>query len=183
MKRPEVVTGIALDAEEIHARIERLARDVVKTYRAGSRVLMVVILEGARQFARDLTYELLKYTSARFEIGYITARSYHGGRKSGGKVEVDDATLGDVAGREILLVDDVYDSGLTLRAVTEHLLSRGARKVKTCVFLEKRRAHEAPAAIDHLGATVEDRFLIGYGLDLGGAYRDLPYVAYADERC
>ena len=180
MKRPDIVTEVAIDEGGIRRCISRLAREIVADYPLGSKVLAVVVLEGARRFAEDLLREFLAHTSARFELAHISARSYHGGRESSGTVEIDASRAPEVAGRDVLVIDDVYDTGRTLAAVTRHIRSRGARCVKTCVLLEKLKTHVEPVALDFLGAKVFDRYLVGYGLDHGGLYRDLPYVGYAD---
>jgi hypoxanthine phosphoribosyltransferase len=95
-------------------------------------------------------------------------------------VEIEHDENLPVDGRDVLIVDDVYDTGRTLKAVTEHLRARGACEIRTCVLLEKDKEHEVTIDIDFLGTMVDDRSLVGYGLDLDGEFRDLPYVGYAD---
>lgn len=180
MNRPDIITEIAVDEGAIGRCVKRVAREVVADYPVGSTVLAVVVLEGARRFAEDLLRALLAHTSARFELAYVSAQSYHGGRESSGSVEIDASRAPEVSGRDVLVIDDVYDTGRTLSAVTRCLRSRGARSVKTCVLLEKQKPHAAPVTLDFLGAKVFDRYLVGYGLDHEGSYRDLPYVGYAD---
>ena len=180
MDKPEVVTGIALDPDEIGKCVERLSHEIIATYRAGVPVLIVAVLEGARTFVNDLLVHMLGYTSARFELVHIKAQSYHGGRESQGKVEIEDIDKVPAEGRDILIADDIYDTGRTLGAVKDYLLERGAKSVKTCILLEKKKEHEVKVDVDFLGSCIEDRFVVGYGLDLDGKYRDLPYVGYAD---
>jgi len=180
MERPDIITEIAIDEGGIRRCIRRLAREIVTDYPVGSKVLALVVLEGARRFAEDLLREFLAHTSARFELAYMSARSYHGGRESSGSVEIEAARIPDVRGRHVLVIDDVYDTGRTLEAVTRRLRSRGAQSVKTCVLLEKRKTHDEQVKLDFLGAKVFDRYLVGYGLDHEGRYRDLAYVGYAD---
>jgi hypoxanthine phosphoribosyltransferase len=180
MDRPDIITEIAVDEAAIARCVKRLAREIVAEYPVASRVLAVVVLEGARRFSEDLLRAFLAHTSARFELAHVSARSYHGGRTSSGKVEIEHSRVPDVAGRDVLVIDDIYDTGRTLSAVTGCLWSRGARNVKTCVLLEKRKAHDTPVTLDFLGTKVFDRYLVGYGLDHEGRLRDLPYVGYAD---
>ena len=180
MDRPDIITEIAVDEGAIRSCVKRLAREIVAEYPVASRVLAVVVLEGARRFGDDLLRAFLAHTSARFELAHVSARSYHGGCTSSGEVEIEHSRVPDVAGRDVLVIDDVYDTGRTLAAVMECLRSRGARSVKTCVLLEKRKAHAEPVTLDFLGAKVFDRYLVGYGLDHEGRLRDLPYVGYAD---
>jgi hypoxanthine phosphoribosyltransferase len=180
MERPDIITEVAIDEGAIRSCVKRLAREIVADYPAGSTVLAVVVLEGARRFAEDLLREFLAHTSARFELAYISAQSYHGGRTSSGSVEIDESSMPEVADREVLVLDDVYDTGRTLAAVTQCLRSRGARSVKTCVLLEKQKPHAEAVTLDFLGVKVFDRYLVGYGLDHEGRYRDLAYVGYAE---
>ncbi len=180
MERPDIITEIAVDEGGIRSCVKRLAREIVAEYPAGSKVLAVVVLEGARRFAEDLLREFLAHTSARFELAYVSAQSYYGGRESSGSVEIDESRAPKVSGREVLVIDDVYDTGRTLSAVTRCLRSRGARSVKTCVLLEKQKPHIKPVKIDFLGTKVFDRYMVGYGLDHEGCYRDLAYVGYAE---
>jgi len=180
MDRPDIITEIAVDEGAIGRCVRRLAREIVADYPVGSRVLAVVVLEGARRFAEDLLRAFLAHTSARFELAHVSAQSYHGGRESSGSVEIEESRVPKVTGRDVLVIDDVYDTGRTLSAVTSCLRSRGARSVKTCVLLEKRKAHAAHVTLDFLGTKVFDRYLVGYGLDHEGRLRDLPYVGYAD---
>ncbi len=180
MERPDIITEIAVDEDGIRSCVKRLAREIVAEYPVGSKVLAVVVLEGARRFAEDLLREFLAHTSARFELAYISAESYHGGRTSSGSVEIDESRAPEVSGRDVLIIDDVYDTGRTLGAVTRCLRSRGAQSVKTCVLLEKQKPHAEAVTLDFLGTKVFDRYLVGYGLDHEGRYRDLAYVGYAD---
>ncbi|MHC4251404.1 MAG: phosphoribosyltransferase [Planctomycetota bacterium] len=180
MERPDIISEIAVDERAIRRCVRRLAREVVADYPSGSKVLAVMVLEGARRFAEDLLRAFLAHTSARFELAHVSAQSYHGGRESSGSVEIDASRAPVVSGRNVLVIDDVYDTGRTLSAVTRHIRSRGARSVKTCVLLEKQKRHAEPVKLDFLGTRVFDRYLVGYGLDHEGRYRDLPYVGYAD---
>lgn len=164
---------ILLDEREIADCVNRLAGRMGAALGSGENVVAVVVLEGARRFADDL----LERLGGGLEVCYVRAASYHGGLRSSGAVSLAGDVADAIAGRRALIIDDVYDTGRTLAAVVEHVRECGAAEVKVCVLLEKDREHEVEVEVDFVGAKVEDLFLVGYGLDYEGKYRDLPYVA------
>jgi len=166
---------IIVSAERLAQTVERLASELNTAYAQEDNVVALVILEGARIFASDLLGQV------RFpvQVEFLSASSYRGTTQSSGNVRLQGHLdlAGKIRGRKVLLIDDIYDTGLTLAAVQEWLGTCGPADVKTCVLLEKKIPHQKPAAIDFLGLTIEDCFVIGYGLDYQGRFRDLPFVA------
>lgn len=169
------IERVAVPAGRIEQTVRRLAGEIGDCYSAEDRVLVLVILEGARTFANDL----LAHVDFPVEVEHLGASSYHGGRKSSGRVELRQTQdlRRKIAGRNVLLIDDIYDTGLTLAKVIEWARMCGPASVRTCVLLEKQIAHQEQVPIDFLGMEIEDAFVVGYGLDYEGQYRDLPYVA------
>ncbi|MEJ5258560.1 MAG: hypoxanthine phosphoribosyltransferase [Anaerohalosphaeraceae bacterium] len=166
---------ILVSAEQLAHTVERLASELNAAFTDTDEVLALVILEGARIFASDLLGQV------RFpvQVEYLSASSYRGTTQSSGSVRLKGhLELADkLCGRKVLLIDDIYDTGLTLAAVQEWLGTCGPADVKTCVLLEKQIAHTKQIPIDFLGLTIEDCFVIGYGLDYQGRFRDLPFIA------
>lgn len=166
---------ILVSPEQLAQTVERLASELNAAYAEAESVSALVILEGARIFASDLLWQV------RFpvQVEYLNASSYRGTTQSSGTVRLQGhLKLADkLRGRKVLLIDDIYDTGLTLAAVQEWLGTCGPADVKTCVLLEKKIPHQKPASIDFLGLTIEDCFVIGYGLDYQGRFRDLPFIA------
>jgi hypoxanthine phosphoribosyltransferase len=165
---------ILISAERLAQTVERLASELNTAYTNGRTVVALVILEGARIFARDLL------TCVRFpvQIEYLSASSYRGTQSAGtvqlrGHLELAEK----LRGRQVLLIDDIYDTGLTLAAVQEWVRTCAPADLKTCVLLEKEIRHAKQVPIDFLGLTIEDCFVIGYGLDYEGRFRDLPFIA------
>jgi len=154
-------------------RRQRIARRVVQLGRAigaehaGRSLRVVVLLDGAAFFAADL---LRHVPAVDLSIRYLRARSYRG-EHSDGVVQRED--LADWHG-EVLLVDDILDTGRTLSAVADHARERGATSVESCVLCDKPSRRVLPIEADHVGFAVPDRFVVGYGLDLDGRYRELP---------
>ena len=129
-------------------------------------------MTGAKRFADDLFREM---QNEKFEIEYVKVDSYHGRTKSTGHVKFQSQIRTQIADRDVLIIDDLYDTGLTLKKVTEKIRQQGGR-VRTCVLLEKDIEHLGNVDIDFLGLKVPDCFLIGYGLDYQGQFRELPFI-------
>jgi hypoxanthine phosphoribosyltransferase len=170
---------ILISAEQIEQTVKSIADRLNETYVTTEPVTAVVLLEGARRFAEDLLRQLV-FT---VEVQYIKASSYYGSTHQTEFVCMEGAeTLTEkVRGRDVLVIDDIYDTGKTLATVLRWLDTCRPRSVKTCVLLEKEITHEQPVTIDFLGITVEDTFVVGYGLDYEGRLRELPFVAALNE--
>jgi len=163
---------ILLREDEIVAGIERLAGELSQAY-AGRLLTVVPVLKGSILFAADLVRRL----PLPLEMAFVAAESYGRGT-SPGELRVDlFPTDGEIHGRDVLLVDDIVDSGRTLARLVQELYVRGAREVKTCVLLDKPSRREVDLRPDWRCFEVEDVFVVGYGLDLCGRYRNLPFVA------
>lgn len=171
-----VYSRILVTTEALRAAVAALARQVEAFYAdGGGEVTALVVLEGARQFAGDL----LEQVRIPIKMRTIRASSYHGTTASSGEVKLDsiDALKRDIEGRRVLVIDDIYDTGLTLSVILERLRQCGAADVRTCVMLRKAATHQRKVTIDFAGMEIEDAFVIGYGLDFQGRYRELPFIA------
>lgn len=167
--------NIYITEDEIASIVSRLADELTRAYAGHNNLVAVVLLEGARRFATDL-FALMKDP---FEAAFIRARSYNG-TESSGNIDIQGSIDELIAGKDLLLIDDIYDTGLTLKNLTAYLRERGAYDIKTCVLLEKDIAHPHPIPIDFLGRKIEDRFVVGYGMDHNEQHRELPYIAFVD---
>lgn len=165
------IEKVLIDEEVILRRLDTVASQIMADFE-GDELLVVGILTGALVFMADL----LRRVPLPLQIETLSVASYHGGTESSGVVKFLDSKLPDVKGRKILLVDDILDTGRTLKAVKERLLEMGALSVRTAVLLskEKERAEEVEA--DYIGFEMGDEFVVGYGLDYEGRYRNLPFV-------
>ena len=161
---------------EIAARVAELGRAIARDYARANPVL-VGVLHGAAPFVADL----LRGLSIDLTVDFVRASSYGSGTSSSGTVRlVADLTV-DIADRDVLLVDDVVDTGLTLAALKRTLEARRPRSVRTCVLLDKTGRRETEVTIDYVGFTIPNVFVVGYGMDWNGRYRNLPYVAALDD--
>lgn len=165
------IDRVLVDEEVILKRLDVMAKEVRKDF-PGEVLVVVVLLKGALVFASDL----LRRVPRMLEIECINVASYHGGTESSGTVNFLDHKLPDVRGRKVLLLDDILDTGRTLRAVVDRLLEEGATEVKTGVLLAKDKERATAVEADYVGFFIADEFVVGYGLDYQGRYRNLPYV-------
>ncbi|HLX60224.1 MAG TPA: phosphoribosyltransferase family protein [Planctomycetota bacterium] len=163
---------------QIAARLKPLAAEICAAIHPDERPIAVVVLQGGFIFAADLLREFPP--EFPIEIAFLRCQSYGNATQSSGKILLVndlDAEL-DLHGRTALLIDDILDTGRTLRFLADHLLRRGAAKVRLCVLL-KRAENEMPPAIaaDFAGFSIGSEFVVGYGLDHAGKYRHLPGLA------
>jgi hypoxanthine phosphoribosyltransferase len=172
----EDVERVLIDEGVIEKRLDILAERVMREFR-GRELMVVVILKGALVFTADL----LRRLPIPLEIECLNVASYHGGTESSGQVDFLDAKLPLVEGRFVLVVDDILDTGRTLAAVEKKLREQGAQKVKSCVLLSKDKKRAAEVEADFVGFGIGDEFVVGYGLDFQGLYRNLPYIGVLKE--
>ena len=172
----EDVDQILISEEEIQAGIDLVADKITADYK-GKEFSVVSILKGSCIFASDL----IRRIPIPLELAFVAAESYREGTESG-ELKLNFFPAGnEIEGRNLLLVDDILDTGNTMWSLKEELLERGAAEVRSCVFLDKpsRRAVEYEA--DYRCFEVDDLFVVGYGLDYAGRYRNLPFVGSLKE--
>ena len=161
------------DAGTIARRVDDLARRIAADM--PGEFIVVVVLKGSFVFAADLI-RALHSAGATARVDFITLASYGTGTTSAGSVALVRDLSEDVAGQRVLLVDDIVDTGRTLKFAREELLRRGAAEVQTCLLLDKAARRVVEIAPDYVGFSIPDRFVVGYGLDLAHYYRGLPFI-------
>jgi len=172
-----VVGKVLFSRQEIGETVSLIARQIEEAYRDSDDVLVIVLLTGAKWFADDLLAEI---NDEKFKVEYIKVSSYHGQTSSSGEVDIKGHIEGNISGREVLIIDDIYDTGLTLERFIHWLKQKGPSAIKTCVLLEKQCQHKGQVDIDFAGLEAPDVFLVGYGLDYNQQYRELPFIAQLD---
>ncbi|MDB5321569.1 MAG: hypoxanthine phosphoribosyltransferase [Phycisphaerales bacterium] len=181
------IDRILVTRAQIATRIEELARQITvdhTTAEGETEITLVPILTGAIVLAADL----MRHMPVRMKIGLMTVSSYPGKSLRTQGSSVLGSQLGDIHGRHILLLDDILDSGGTLRMVVPMLKEMGPASVKVCVLLRKDRPAAMETPVDYVGFEIPDEFVVGYGLDFGDYYRNLPDIVtlkkaiYAPER-
>jgi hypoxanthine phosphoribosyltransferase len=163
---------VLLSAEQIAARVRELGQQIAKDY-AGRHLVLVPILKGSFIFAADLARAIDMYD---VRIDFLGLRSYNGGMETSGVVQITYDLNQPIANQDVLIVEDIVDTGLSMAYLLENLATRHPRSVKLCSLLHKPARTRAKVAIDYLGFTIEDHFVVGYGLDHDEKYRNLPYI-------
>lgn len=167
---------ILLTAETIQKRIDELAIRIAEDYE-GKQFTIVGILSGCVIFLADLVRRL----ELPLRIAFIQASSYRGATTTPGALTIQSDLLPDLRNRDVLLLDDILDTGQTLRRLVTHLEQAGAKSVRTVVLLRKEGRQTVEIEPDYSGFTIPDVFVVGYGLDYDDAYRNLPYLATLTE--
>ncbi len=167
------IQEILLSPEEIDSIIERIADEIDRDYKDSKRLLLLGILKGSVVFMG----ELMKKLKIPVEIDFMKVSSYASGTKSSGRVNILlDLNRKDLSECDILIIEDIIDSGRTLSYLCEYLALNGARSVKTCTLLDKPSRREVNFTPNYRGKEIPDKFVVGYGLDYAEQYRALPYI-------
>jgi len=162
-----------ISADRIARRVHRLGRQISEVYSdIDTPLVMVVILKGATVFAADL----LRSLSIPAELEFVRASSYPTGTSSNGRLKLAHMVEGPLVSRHVLLVEDIIDSGVTVNAVAKRIRKLGAASVRLAALLDRPARREVAVKIDFTGFVIPDRFVIGYGLDYAGLYRELPHI-------
>jgi hypoxanthine phosphoribosyltransferase len=163
---------VILTEEAIRARVAELGAAITEDYR-GRDLVLVCLLKGAVFFCADLC----RHIRLPLRVEFLRAASYGHETSSSGHVRIEEIDGVNLAGRDVVLVEDIVDSGLTLARILAYLRDRNARSVEVCALLYKERGVDHPFGVHYIGFRIEDRFVVGYGLDHGERYRNLPYIA------
>ena len=177
MKKHEDVKEILFTKEQIQQKVCEIGKQITADYE-GTRPLMVCTLKGAVSFYADLVREI----GLDVEFDFIAASSYGSSTISSGELRVDKDLSSNPVGRDIILVEDIIDTGRTLAHLKENLLNRGANSVKICTFLDKPSRRVASVGVDYVGFSIPDAFVVGYGLDYDEKYRNLNYIGILDPK-
>ncbi len=176
---PEVQELIS--AERIAHRIEVMAAEIAASsaHLEPDDLVVLAVLKGAFMFAGDLV-RALDSAGVQTEVDFMTLSSYGAGTESSGRIEVASEPRTELAGRHVLLVDDILDSGRSFAYLGDYLTSRNAASVRSCVLLDKPSRRAVDVKADHVGFEIDDRFVVGYGVDWAEKYRHLPFIGVVD---
>ena len=165
------VESILISQEKLENIVKSLAKEIEKDYN-GREFIMVGLLKGSIVFMAELMTKI----DLDFDIDFMVASSYGGGTESSGKVKIVKDLSISPKDKDILIVEDIVDSGNTLNFVVNHLVSSGARTVRVVTLCDKPSRRKIPFTPDYCGAEIPDEFIVGYGLDYDEKYRNLPYI-------
>ena len=173
--KPHHLDHVLFTPEKIQGRIDGLV-DEISGGEKSDNLVMIGILRGSFMFLADLVRDLNTH-DLHPRIDFITLESYYGGTESTGTVEIRKDIEVDVTDADVLLVDDILDTGRTLQFAVKHLTEKGARSIKTCALLDNPARRVVDIEADHVGFKIDDVFVVGYGLDYDSYYRELPFIA------
>ena len=168
---------ILLDAVTIQARVRELAAEIEADYPPDEEVHLVCVLKGGFVFMSDL----VRWMSPRVTLDFIAVSSYAKSTKSSGEVRMLKDLDSGLEGRHVIIVEDIVDTGLTLTYLQDILRARSPKSLRTACLLSKPSRRAVEVTVEYVGFTIEDRFVVGYGLDFAEKYRNLAYIAELDE--
>lgn len=160
-----------ISAEQLHERILELGAEITQAY-TGKDLYVIGVLNGCMLFYSDL----VRHIDLPITCDFLGLSSYGADTKSSGVVKFTKDLSHSIAGKDILIVEDIVDTGLTLSYLQKNLRTRAPNSIRICSLLSKPSRRKVEVQIDYLGFTIEDHFVVGYGLDLDGIYRNLPYI-------
>ena len=161
---------------EIESAVTRLAAEITAEYR-DKNPLLIGVLKGCFIFMSDL----VRMLDFPLEVDFIRLSSYGSGTKSSGKVKVVQGLKLEIKDRHVLVIEDIIDTGITAAFLLDYLKKKNPASVRFCVLTDKPSRRKVPVAINYLGLTVPDKFIVGYGLDCDGKYRNLPDICVLEE--
>ena len=165
------IERVLFDGPAIHKRLEEIAAQITADY-ADRELAVIAILTGTLMFMSDL----LRRIPLPLKLNCLSVASYHGKTQTSGEVFFNELSVPDVSGQDVLILDDILDTGHTLAAVREKLETAKPRSIRLCVLLSKRKQRARDVNADYVAFEIDDEFVVGYGLDFMERYRNLPYI-------
>lgn len=162
---------VLLTEQQLKDKVQQLGAQISRDYE-GKNLLLVGLLKGSVVFMSDL----MRAITVDAGIDFMSVSSYGKGSKTSGVVKIIKDLQEDIAHYDVLIVEDILDSGMTLSYITQLLQARGPKSIRLCTLLDKPERHKVDVHIDYLGFTIPDEFIVGYGLDYAERYRNLPYI-------
>ena len=168
---------VLLDADTIQARVRELAVEIERDYPPGEEIHLVCVLKGGFMFMADL----VRAMTPRVSLDFLAVSSYAKSTTSSGEVRMLKDLDSGLQGRHIVIVEDIVDTGLTLIYLQDILRARAPKTLRTACLLSKPSRRQVDVAVEYIGFTIEDRFVVGYGLDYAEKYRNLSHIAVLNE--
>lgn len=171
-----VVGKIMITQDQITKRAEEIGARITRDYE-GEEVYLIGILRGAVLWMGDI----MKHVDLDVRIDFMAVSSYGASTKSSGIVKIVKDLESDIEGKNVIIVEDIVDSGRTLNYLKQYLENRNTKSVRICTLLDKPSGRTVDIEVDYIGFEVEDKFIVGYGLDFDQKYRNLPYISFLEE--
>lgn len=171
----EMDIKVLINEEKIKNRIKEIAQEILKDFKS-EEIVLICILKGATYFAIDLSKEL----NNNLILDFMKVNSYGEGLESIGKIDFKLDINTDIKDKNVIIVEDIIDSGLTLNYIYDYLVKKNPKNLKICVLLDKKERRVKHIDVDYTGFEIENKFVLGYGLDYKDKYRNLPYIGYIE---
>lgn len=172
----ETIGTVMITEEQIAEKAVEIGKRIEEEFK-GQEIVMIGILRGATMWMA----ELMKRVNLDMVIDFMAVSSYGSATKTSGIVKINKDLDTDIAGKPVIIVEDIVDSGVTLNYLLGYMHGRGAKDVKVCALLDKPAGRRVNIAVDYAGFEVDNRFIVGYGLDFDQRYRNLPYITWLEE--
>lgn len=176
MNKRYVFGDVMIGKEELQKRVSDLGTEISKDYK-GESLMAICVLKGAVIFMSDLIREI----NVETKVDFMAVSSYGASTESTGVVRIMKDLDSNIEGENVLIVEDIIDSGLTLKYLKDYLEARNPKSLRICTLLDKPERRIADVKADYVGFTIENKFIVGYGLDYNQLYRNLPYISYLEE--
>lgn len=168
--------NVLIDEEILNKRIKELAQEISKDYQ-NEEIVLICILKGAIYFAVDLSKRI---TACPVILDFMKASSYGNSTTTTGVVDLKIDLSTNIENKNVIIVEDIIDSGYTLNYLYDYLRAKNPKTLKICVLLDKKERREKKIKVDYTGFEIENKFIVGYGLDYEDRYRNLPYIGYVE---
>ena len=166
---------VLISKEQIENRVKELAKQIRKDYKENT-ITAICLLKGSLFFTADLTREI----GGKIYLEFMQLSSYEGENTTGTIKLKKDIDFSEIKGKDVLIIEDIVDTGITLNYTLEHIKKAGANSVKVCTLLNKPSRRKIKVPIDYVGFEIENQFVLGYGMDYDQLYRNLPYIGYRE---
>ena len=166
---------VLISKEQIENRVKELAKQIRKDYKEKT-ITAICLLKGSLFFTADLTREI----GGKIYLEFMQLSSYEGENTTGTIKLKKDIDFSEIKGKDVLIIEDIVDTGITLNYTLEHIKKAGANSVKVCTLLNKPSRRKIKVPIDYVGFEIENKFVLGYGMDYDQLYRNLPYIGYIE---
>lgn len=171
----EMDIKVLINEEKIKNRIKEIAQEILRDFK-NEEIVLVCVLKGASYFAIDLSKEL----NNNLILDFMKVNSYGEGLESSGKINFKLDISTDIKDKNVIIVEDIIDSGLTLNYIYDYLVKKNPKNLKICVLLDKKERRVKHIDVDYTGFEIENKFVLGYGLDYKDKYRNLQYIGYIE---
>jgi hypoxanthine phosphoribosyltransferase len=170
------VKDVMISEQKIKERVKEMAADIERDFN-NEEIFFIVVLKGSFVFAADLLREM----KSNIQVDFISVSSYSDHTETTGKVKLLKDLDANITDRNVVVIEDIIDSGLTLHFLRDHLKMHKPKQVKICTLLDKPERRKIELPVDYVGFVIPDEFIVGYGIDYAQQYRNLPYIANVEE--